>query len=205
MGSYQSTLGPIPLASDASVLIFGHGLPTPSVLVSQDKMWSVNDSGTVSYSDGRPYCKIKGSSLGMGQTQLQTLDGQPILSIQKQFISFESTYHVHQGAGGGSPTLTMKRLDLTGADGKWKIGLFVGGQAQPLIVIKGSPFDGFYYAFLGEPKSGAKKIVEIMREKSAPCVPPKYFLRIAPNIDMGLACCIGMYVEELEEAARKKK
>ena len=35
--------------------------------------------------------------------------------------------------------------------------------------------------------------------------PPKFFVKIAPNIDTALALVLGMYIEDVEEQLRKKK
>lgn len=206
MGSYQSSLGPIPLAKDANLTLFNTATPAVALtLVIQDKMWSWNDSGTVCLADGRPIMKVKGqwdALWGARRHNLNALDGQTILSIKREIFSFNRTYTVYYGADVNRPALTIKRLDAQFGS-KWKVGVFLTGQHTPLIVIKGSHFDGYYYGFLGEPKAGAKKILEVDRRYS-PFNPPKYFLDIAPNMDTALMVVIGMYIEEVEESLRKK-
>jgi uncharacterized protein YxjI len=209
MGSYQSSLGAIPLANDASLTIFNSATPAVSVtLTIQDKMFSWNDSGVVKLCDGRPVMKVKGkwdACLGVRQHALNSLDGRTILSIKREIFtnSFDRRYIV-SGSDMSRPVLTIRRANIyVGGFSKLKLGIYLAGHSNPLIVVKGSPFDGSYYGFLGEPKAGGRKILEIAREREM-FNTPKYYLRIAPNIDTALCVAIGMYIEEEEENMRRK-
>ena len=110
--------------------------------------------------------KVKGlfeSLWGAQRHVLTSLDGQPILSIKREVFTFDRLYTVF--SPDGRPMLEIRRLNAQ-LGGKWKAGVFLVGQSVPLVVLKGSPFDGCYYGFIGDPKApGSKKILEVIRER----------------------------------------